>query len=319
MSTLGAGGSPPSDPSLPYADDQPLEQVVAWWRAQSNSAHRVGDVLRRAFDEVMDGQRTGRFRFEELRNSEKTYLGTKVEILLREEFDIPHGLPPKSLDYCIAGHTVDCKFTVKWDWMIPMEAVGEICVVVRAADETAMFSLGVVRCVPEILGAENRDKKRPIHAAGRQHIRWLWQDEGMPPNLLRNLDPPALQAIFATPGKGNGQARINELFRRVHGQIVRREVTLTVAQQDDSMKRSRDARKHLQPEGVMVLGHQNQHPRIARDLGLPVPKKGEFVAVRLVAATPQRLRQHRPSTVIDGVTWLKAEPGDPLEAGPVAY
>jgi hypothetical protein len=293
--------------------------VAAWWHTQANAPERIGGVLRRSFDEVMDGQRTGRFRFEELRNSEKTYLGTKVEILLREEFDLALGLPPKKLDYSIAGHTVDCKFTQRWDWMIPVEAVNELCVLIRASDATALYSFGILRCHPSLLGAENRDRKRSITSASRQHIRFLWVDHPMPTNLLRNLDPPALQAIFALPGRGNGQARINELFRRVHDEIVRREVTLTVAQQDDSMKRSRDARIHLQPEGILILGHQNDHPRIAHALDLPVPHKGEFVATRVVAATPQRLAEQRSQVIIGGSTWVKARPGDPIEPGPAAY
>jgi hypothetical protein len=85
------------------------------------------------------------------------------------------------------------------------------------------------------------------------------------------------------------------------------------------MKRPRDARKHLQPEGILILGHQKDHPRIARALEVPVPRKGEFVAERVIAATPQRIAEHRPQVVIQGVTWVKARPGDPLEAGPPTY
>lgn len=301
------------------APDNELERVIAWWQQQRKGAARVGDVLRRAFDEVLDGQRTGRFMYEDLANSEKTYVGTKVEILLRDEFDLPRGPEPKRLDFAIDGIGVDCKFTQDTSWMIPVEAVNELCLLVSGSDVTAAFSFGILRCSPDILNAPNRDLKRSISTAGRSRVCWLWRHEQMPPNLLRNLPPPALQAIFAAAGKGNGQTRINELFRRVHGQIVRREVTLTVAQQDDSMKRARDARHHLQPEGILVLGHQNAHPRIAADLSLPVPRKGEFVATRVVSATPQRQLEHRPATVIAGVTWLLAQPGDPLEPGPTVY
>jgi hypothetical protein len=299
--------------------DHPLDDVEDWWRAQRNAEVTIGDAIRRSFDEVMDGQRTGRFKYELLRNSEKTYLGTKVEILLRDAFDLPYGSGPRKLDYTIAGHQVDCKYTQDTSWMIPVEAVGELCLLVTASDVTAKFSFGLLRCSDDLLGAENRDRKRQIKAAGRLQIRWLWRNADMPINLLRNLPDPDVQAIFATPGKGNGQTRINELFRRVHRQIVRREVTLTVAQQNDGMKRARDARIHLQPEGIIILGHQKQHPGIARALGLPVPRKGEFIATRLVTATPQRQRQHRPSAVIDGVTWMEAEPSDPAEAGPQLY
>lgn len=254
--------------------------------------------------------------YEDLANSEKTYTGTKVEILLRDEFDLPRGPEPKRLDFGIVGHGVDCKFTQDDSWMIPIEAVDELCVLITASDQSARFSLGILRCSLNLLRAPNRDQKRGVAASGRRSALWLWSGEAMPPNLLRNLPPPTLSAIFVTPGRGSGQARINELFRRVHGVIVGREVTLTVAQQDDSMKRARDARHHLQPEGIIILGHQKDHPRIAAVLGLPVPRKGEFVATRLIAATPHRALEHRRSVVIGGNTWVKAEPTDPIEHGP---
>ena len=122
-----------------------LARVVDWWRHQGSVATRVGDVLRRAFDEVLDGQRTGRFLYEELANSEKTYVGTKVEILLREEFRLARGPEPKRLDFAIAGVGVDCKYTQDSSWMIPLEAVDELCLLVRASDATARFSLGLLR------------------------------------------------------------------------------------------------------------------------------------------------------------------------------
>lgn len=313
MLPLDFGGSigPP-----PQGVDPALDAVDEWWRRQKAAALRIGDVLRRSFDEVLDGQRTGRFLYEELANSEKTYVGTKVEILLRDAFDLPRGPAPKRLDFTIAGHAVDCKYTQDTSWMIPVEAVDELCVLLTASDRTAQFSFGLLRCGLAELGARNRDAKRGIVAAGRQRIRWLWRDEPLPPNLLRTLPAPIVSAIFAQPGRGNGQARTNELFRRVHGRIIRREVVLTVAQQKDAMKRPRDARQHLQPEGVVILGHQKQHQAIAKALELPVPRKGEFVATRVVPATPARTRGHRPSAVIAGSTWVQAEPGDPLQAGP---
>jgi len=297
--------------------DEELEKVGAWWLRQPRADQRIGDVLRRAFDEVLDGQRTGRFLYEELANSEKTYVGTKVEILLREEFQLARGPEPKRLDFSIEGIGVDCKYTQDASWMIPIEAVDELCLLVTASDASARFSLGLLRCSMDLLNAPNRDRKRGISKAGRLRAWWMWQDRPMPENLLRTLPTTEIQAIFAD--QGSGQQRVNELFRRVHGRIIRREVTLTVARQDDSMKRARDARLHLQPEGIMVLGHQNQHPRIAADLGLPVPNKGQFVACRVVSATPSRLLERRASTSIDGETWVLAAPDDPVEPGPGSY
>lgn len=298
-------------------DDADLRTAERWWLTRPSAARRIGDVIRRAFDEVLDGQRTGRFIYEDLKNTEKTYVGTKVEILLAEEFDLPPGPGPKHLDFGIEGIGVDCKYSQDTSWMIPVEAVDELCLLISASDATSTFNFGILRCNMQHLGAENRDRKRSVLVAGRQAARWLWQNEPMPENLLRRLSEADRQAIFSPKGRGSGQERVNELFRRVHDRIVRREVTLTVARQADSMKRARDARIHLQPEGVIVLGHQNQHPRIADELGIPVPRKGEFVATRVVRATLPRQMFDRESTLINSELWLKAVPADPTEPGPL--
>jgi Restriction endonuclease NaeI len=41
-------------------------------------------LLRQAIDEVIDSYRSSRFTVAELEKTEKTYLGTKIEILLRK-------------------------------------------------------------------------------------------------------------------------------------------------------------------------------------------------------------------------------------------
>ena len=226
-----------SQRELPLGDaaDADLNAVVGWIEAQSDAEVRIGDVIRRTIDEVLDGPRTGRFLYEDLANSEKTYTGTKLEILLREEFKLARGPAPKQLDFDIAGVAVDCKFSQSTSWMIPVEAVGEICLLVTASEETASFSVGFLRCRPELLGAANRDQKRSISKAGRAEATWVFASAPVPANLLRQLSERDRNEIMAKPE--SGQLRVNELFRRVHDQIVRREVTLTVARQDDGMKR----------------------------------------------------------------------------------
>jgi hypothetical protein len=296
--------------------DESLLAVRHWWQRQPSSETRIGNALRVSFDEVFDGQRTGRFIFEDLSPLEKLYVGTKVEILIRDEFNLPRGPGPKHLDLVVDGYGVDCTWSQDFNWLIPVEASGEICLVIAASDATALFSAGLLRCPGEGVPTTPGPVGVAINVANPEAVCWLWKDRPMPANLLRLLPPPTLQAIFAQPGKSNGQARINELFRRVHRKIISREVTLTVAQQDDSMKRARDARKHLQPEGIVILGHLTPHPRIARELGLDVPHKGQLIATRLIPATPKLLKEHRPHAVIGGSTWVEATAGDPISAGP---
>ena len=45
-----------------------------------------GGIVRRAIDEVIDGPRTGRWSMDQLTRTEKSYVGSKIEILLRAEF-----------------------------------------------------------------------------------------------------------------------------------------------------------------------------------------------------------------------------------------
>jgi hypothetical protein len=111
-------------------------------------------------------------------------------------------------------------------------------------------------------------------------------------------------------GTQHGQAKTNELFRTVQRRIIRRAEIATVAQQDDFMKRARGnggARTALRPEGIMVLGHQDNDPLVAAALGLPVPRKGEFVSARVVRAHDDR---DDPVAVIEGQAWAVARPDD---------
>lgn len=303
-------------PGLSYTDDA-LRAVRASLVDRRDAASLFGDAIRQSFDEVLDGQRTGRFLLEDLSKTEKTYVGTKIEILFGEALGVERG---NKLDYLIEGHEVDCKFSLNpGGWMIPIEAQDELCMLVSASDSSARFSIGLLRCRSEILRAPNRDGKRGVLAAARAEIDWVFADEPMPENLLRNLPRETIDAVFGIAGKRKGQARINEFFRCVHRRIVRREVTLTVAQQADGMKRARDARAHLQPEGIIILGHQNAHPRIARELGLLVPRKGELIATRVVRAVGDRIGADKPTVDIGGVVWQEADESEPMSPGPLGY
>ena len=73
-------------------------------------------LFRQAVDEVIDAPRTNRFTIGELEKTEKTYLGTKVEILLRDFLKLPKG---KILDLSVDGVEVDIKNTMQRAWTIP--------------------------------------------------------------------------------------------------------------------------------------------------------------------------------------------------------
>lgn len=300
-------------------DDHELEIVRARLLELDPTGDRVAVVLRETLDQLLDGGRTGRWDYTQLHKTEKTHMGTLVEINLHREFDFADG---DVTDYKINGVEVDCKFSqVIGGWEIGPEIVGHLCLVVWARDRESAWRAGIVRATPESLRlTQNRDAKRKLTPTGLQTVHWLWPDHGrLPENLLLHLPDEDREAILgarSTRGNQHGQARVNELFRRVQGRVVRRAVLETVAQQDDPMKRVRGnggARDRLRAEGIVILGHQDRDPMIASALGLPVPRKGEFVAARLAQANAT---QGRPTVNIDGITWAIATPGDPIVAAP---
>ena len=294
------------------AADPSLVRAVEWFKEQPRMADRFGSAIRQSFDEVFDGQRTGRYALAQLSKVEKTYIGTKIEIVVQAEFDLQRG---RRMDYLVAGEDVDAKWSMKsGGWMIPTEAVGELCLCMTADDDRSTFSVGIVRADDVMLRtSKNKDQKRRLNDGGLAAMSWLAEDGELAENLLLHLDAPTRSAIL-DPAL-SGQRRVNQLFRHVHGRLVRREVVLTVAQQDDGPKRVRDARKHLQPEGVVILGHQGSHPRIAGALGLATPPKGSWIASRVVNASGPG-----PGvTEIDDVLWRVASDSDPLQPGPIDY
>ena len=51
----------------------------------------IPQLLRRAIDEVIDSARSNRFTLIEIEKTEKTYIGTKIEILLRNHLGMSKG------------------------------------------------------------------------------------------------------------------------------------------------------------------------------------------------------------------------------------
>jgi len=292
--------------------DASLERAVSWFLSQPRMSERFGAAIRQSFDEVFDGQRTGRYSLAQLSKVEKTYIGTKVEIVIQAEFGLQRG---QRMDYLVDGEEVDAKWSIRsGGWMIPTEAVGELCLCMTADDARSLFSVGIVRADDANLRpGGNKDRKRSLNPAGRGAMTWLADPGDLAKNLLLHLDDETRAAILDY--QLSGQRRVSQLFRHVQHQIVRREVVLTVAQQDDGPKRVRDARKLLQPEGVVVLGHQGDHPRIAEALGLQTPPKGSWIAARVVPTE----HSGSGSVELDDGLWRVATSDDPMSAGPAKY
>jgi hypothetical protein len=307
-------GVPSDDP------DAELDAVEAELYRLDATGEQVATVLRDTLDQLYDGQRTGRWQYDQLHKTEKTYMGTLVEINLHRQFGFDDG---DVTDYRIAGIEVDCKYSMSYGgWELPPEAIDHLCLLITASDEASSWSAGLIRVREEYLRDRgNRDSKRQLSATGRGYVRQLWRRHGrLAGNIFLHMDPRDRERIFgakASRGTQHGQARTNELFRTVQRRTVRRAEVATVAQQDDFMKRARGnggARTALQPEGILVLGHQDHDPVVATALGLPVPRKGEFVSARVVPAHTDR---DDPVAVVGGRPWALARPGDPRTPAPV--
>jgi hypothetical protein len=292
--------------------DSELRAVATALRELDPDGSRIARVLRDTIDQLYDGQRTGRYRWDDLHKTEKTHCGTLVEINLHREFKFKDG---ERLDYKIAGIEVDCKYSQRINsWMIPPEALGHLCLVAWAEDNAEpLWSLGLVRVTPDRLNTGgNRDAKATLNESGRNAIAWIFRNSPLPPNVLLQLDRAAVDKIMALK---SGQKRINELFRNTLGRRVGRGVIATVAKQDDYMKRVRDnggARSALRPEGILVLGQYKSHAAIARSLGVPAPGPGESISVRITPATSAGVGVAK----IGGRFWRIAQPGDPIEPAP---
>lgn len=236
-------------------------------------AQEVPALLREVVDDVIQTPRTGRRSYNELEKTEKTYIGTRVEIMLRALLSLPRG----RLDAVVAGHDTDIKHTMGNNWMIPGEAIDHPCILVAADEDRARCYLGLIVARPAYLTAgANRDAKRSISAAGFAHIRWIFANHPYPPNFWRTIPAASVQRIVS--GR-TGNERVIALFREVQDEPITRETVEGVARQKDFMRRiradgGRGTRDLLAAEGVLLLSGKYDGALI-RAFGLPM---GDFVA-----------------------------------------
>lgn len=105
--------------STDLTEDSALEEVFATLLNADPNGSRVGRVLRETLDLLYNGQHTGRFSPEQLFKTEKAHCGSLVEIELRRKLNDVIGDGDR-LDFKIAGHEVDCKFSFReGGWMPP--------------------------------------------------------------------------------------------------------------------------------------------------------------------------------------------------------
>lgn len=272
----------PLDSSHPdYSNLAPIiESILLASRGIEEFQIEVPLILRVAIDEVIDSSRTGRFLLSETEQTEKTYLGTKVEILIRSYLGFSKG---KILDMSIAGYEVDIKNTMRSNWSIPRENIGHPALLIRSNEATALCDVGVGLIREEYLRpGQNRDTKRGIAAANLMNVWWLLWQQPYPVNFWELLtDGQRLDLM----GAGGGSARIAALFELIQRRPISRNQVQALAQQHDYMKRIRrngGARDILAPKGIALLSGAYDHDLIKK-LGLPFVTREEFISLKAMS------------------------------------
>jgi hypothetical protein len=260
-----------------------LEQVGGW----DSFASRVASMIRQAIDEVIDTPRTNRFTLSETEKTEKTYLGTKIEILFRALLGLPKG---RILDLSVRGAEVDIKNTIGSAWAIPMEAVGRPCILIQENEQTALCSVGIFIAHEKYLRpGKNRDRKSSIaSSAMRAHVWWLLRDFPYPGNVWESMPLNVRENIMSA---GSAMHRLAALFKSIQERPISRGIVQAVAQQDDYTKRLRrngGARDLLAPQGIAILWGQKDRLLI-RQLGLGPLENDQFISYRATTAVVEQL------------------------------
>lgn len=269
-----------SDVAPGHPDFGILSEIHADIQARNPDIVRAFPLLvQAALDFVLDPVRTGRNRLAQLDNVEKTFIGLKVEHLLRDGLEAPKGIR----DLVLAGYNVDVKNTVgtSWAWMIPPEtyAVEEPCLLAALDEVRREVWLGLFIARESYLGKENRDRKRGILTGSYRNILWLVRAAPLPPDPWEGLDMARFREIRKIR---TGNARVATFFREnLRRATNRRVLQALLFPQIDYMKRLRSnggAKDILRDEGIALLSGAYNSGAIER-LGLPRIGGDEFIAI----------------------------------------
>jgi len=241
-------------------------------------------LFRQAIDEVIDPARSGRFLLEELQNSEKTYIGTKIEIILRNHLKLDRGI---RLDVVIAGTEVDIKNTTGNSWMIPREAIGHPCILLRTDEKAARCWFGLVIAHQDVLNpGGNQDQKTTIAAAHFINVMWMLYAHPYPRNFWEDVTASYRHELMKMK---SGNTRVISFFKHYIGIPISRDVLLALAPQKDTLKRLRKnggARDKLSAAGIALLSGK-YHSSLIAALRLPFCDPHQFISV--IPRNPEEL------------------------------
>jgi restriction endonuclease NaeI len=261
----------------PHLEDPEVESVAEriLESAGPDPAGLFANAIRQSIDEVLDGPRTGRWSFDDLEKTEKTYIGTKIEIVVRTLLGLERG---SDLDLDIDGTPVDIKWAMNSGWQIPREAIDQICLCIGGLRNLTQFQVGVVRCGEDLLNVgRNQDKKTTLSTAGREAMRLLVSPRPLPGNFVDEMDPGIRARAVGRP---TIQARIDSLFAQMPYTPIPRTAVATIARTTgDPMRRTRaDKRAGGGLERLQVLSTKYGNA-VVEALGRPPLGRDEYMAV----------------------------------------
>lgn len=272
----------------------------------------VADMLRKVVDDVVDTAGTGRRFIGELEKTEKTYLGTKVEMLLRHRMGFAKG---SFLDLSVGGREVDIKFTVRGNWMVPPEAVGQVLLLVAADESRGLCWMGLIKAdLDKLTEGKNRDVKKTVSKDGFGHIRWLLNGRAYEPNFWRDVPQDVVDAAFDPAVSGS--ERMMRLFSMMLRKPIPRRVVQEVTQQLDFTRRVRanGGARDITGKQIVILSNFMGQDAVA-NLGLQPLVKGAYIAIDI--------RDAKDRAIIDASSQTRHvkgwAAGRPKPKGPVNF
>lgn len=238
-------------------------------------AEFFGALVRRAIDEVVS-LRPGRWAVSQLDKTEKTYIGTRSEILVRDALDAGFGT---TADIVLAGHDVDLKWSQSLKWMIGPENIGTVCLGLGTNAAQTTFSVGLFVPYPELIGKQNRDKKYSVVKEFLEsHVTWIVRESPLPRNFVADL-PEHVRADIM--GRSSAQSRMRRLAElQPNIPIPRAALQFVSFNKDDFMRRIRDDKGA--PLGEMRALSWKYRKEEIRRLGIDCPRDHFVFADRRV-------------------------------------
>jgi hypothetical protein len=224
-------------------------------------------LIRTAVDQVLDGPKTGRWSLDQLQKTEKTHIGTRIEILASAQLGLRPGM---TQDAQLDGREFDIKWSLSSSWMVAPENIDELCVGIGGHGGFATFGVCIFVAYEEYLGSPNRDGKRPATPRSiGPFSTWLIRRTNLPRNFVEDMDPDVRNAVSR---QSTAQAKIRTLAALMPRiPIPRSAITVLIPGKDDPLRRLRkDSHRH-DPLGEMICLSARYDAERLRILGIHCP------------------------------------------------